>query len=80
MKLQENQTGDASQFLGLYILPYCMYMFVLNLAILYRAGIAEIKDMMRPHGSGRMEEKHNMCDVHVCGSIAMHCTKMHCQK
>ena len=22
--------------------------------------------MMQPHGGGRMEEKHNMCDVHVC--------------
>ena len=33
-------------------------MFVLNLPILSRAGIVEIKDMMQPHGSGRMEEKH----------------------
>ena len=35
-----------------------MYMFVLNLPILSRAGIAEIKDMMQLCGSGRMEEKH----------------------
>ena len=58
VKLQENQTGDASQFLGLYILSYCMYMFVSDLPILSRASIAEIKDMMQPHGSGRIEEKH----------------------
>ena len=32
--------------------------------------------MMQPHGGGRMEEKHNMCDAHVCGSIAMHSTGM----
>ena len=57
-----------------------MYMFVLNLPILPRAGIVEINDMMRPHGSGRMEEKHNMCDAHVCGSIAMHSMEMNCQE
>ena len=55
-----------------------MYMLVSNLLILSRAGITEIKDMMQPHGSGRMEEKHNMCDAHVCGSIAMHSTEMNC--
>ena len=64
VKLQENQTGDASQFLGLYILSYGMYMFVSNLPIQSRAGIVEINNMMQPHGGGRMEEKHNMCDVH----------------
>ena len=57
-----------------------MYMFVLNLPILSRAGIAEIKGMMQPYGGGRMEEKHNMCDVHVCGSIAMHSIEMNCQE
>ena len=68
MKLQENQTGDASQFLGLYILSYCMYMLVSDLLILFRVGIMEIKDMMQPHGGGRMEEKHDMCDAHVLRS------------
>ena len=57
-----------------------MYMLVLNLLILSRAGIMEIKDMMQPHGSGRREEKHNMCDAHVCGSVAMHSTEMNCQE
>ena len=33
-------------------------MFILNLSILSRAGIVEINNMMQPHGSGRMEEKH----------------------
>ena len=61
MKLQENQTGDASQFLGLYILSYCMYMLVLNLPILLRAGIVEINIMMQLHSGGRMEEKHRTC-------------------
>ena len=37
-------------------------MFLLNLLILSRAGIMEIYNMMQPHGSGRMEEKHK----HVC--------------
>ena len=55
-----------------------MYMFVLNLLILSRAGIMEIKNMMQSHGSGRMEEKHEACDMHVCGSIAMHSTGMNC--
>ena len=80
VKLQENQTGDASQFLGLYILSYCMYMFASDLLILSRVSITEIKDMMQPHGGGRMEGKHNMCDAHVCGSIAMHSTEMNCQR
>ena len=53
MKLQENQTGDASRFLGLYILSYCGYMFVSDLPILSRAGIMEINNMMQLHGSGR---------------------------
>ena len=57
-----------------------MYMLVLNLPILSRAGIMEIKDMMQPHGGGRMEEKHDMCDAHVCGSIAMCSTEMNCQE
>ena len=35
-----------------------MYMFILNLLIQSRADIVEIKDMMQPHGGGRMEEKH----------------------
>ena len=38
-----------------------MYMFVSDLPILSRAGIIEIKGMMRPHGGGRMEEKHVRC-------------------
>ena len=66
MKLQENQTGDASRFLGLYILSYSMYMFVLNLPILSRAGIMEINDMMQPCGGGRMEEKHRTCVMGMC--------------
>ena len=66
MKLQENQTGDASQFLGLYILSYCVYMFVSDLPILSRAGIMEINNMMQPHGSGRMEEKYRTCVMHMC--------------
>ena len=41
-----------------------MYMFVSDLLILSRAGIAEINNMMQPHGSGRMEEKHE----HVVGA------------
>ena len=45
-----------------------------------RAGITEMNNMMQPHGGGRMEEKHNMCDMHVCGSIAMHSTEMNCQE
>ena len=53
-----------------------MYMCVSNLPIQSRAGIMEIKGMMQLHGGGRMEEKHKMCDVHVCGSIAMHCMEM----
>ena len=57
-----------------------MYMFLPDLPILSRAGITEINNMMQPHGSGRMEEKHNMWDVHVCGSIAMHSTEMNCQR
>ena len=33
-------------------------MFVLNLPILSRVGIAEMNNMMQLHGGGRMEEKH----------------------
>ena len=66
MKLQENQTGDASQFLGFYILSYCMYMLVADLPILSRAGIAEINNMMQPHGGGRMEGKHRTCVMCMC--------------
>ena len=55
-------------------------MFVPDLLILSRVGIMEIKDMMQPHGGGRMEEKHNMCDAHVCGSIAVHSMEMNCQE
>ena len=66
VKLQENQTGDASQFLGLYILSYCMYMFVPDLPILSRVGIVEINNMMQPHGGGRMEEKHITCVICMC--------------
>ena len=65
-ELQENQTGDASRFLGLYILSYCMYMLVSDLPILSRAGITEIKGMMQPHGGGRMEEKHRTCVMCMC--------------
>ena len=35
-----------------------MYMFILNLPILSRAGIVEINSMMQLHGGGRMEKKH----------------------
>ena len=80
MKLQENQTGDASQFLGLYILLYYMYMFVSDLPILSRAGITEMNNMMQLHDSGRMEEKHRTHVVCMCGSIAMHSTEMNCQE
>ena len=66
VKLQENQTGDASRFLGSYILSYCMYMFVPDLPILSRAGIAEINNMMQLHGGGRMEEKHRTCLMCMC--------------
>ena len=55
-------------------------MFVSDLLILSRAGMVEINSMMQLHGSGRMEEKHNMCDTHVCGSITMHSTEMNCQE
>ena len=55
-------------------------MFVSDLPILSRAGIAEMKGMMQLHGSGRMGEKHNMRKAHVCGSIAMHSTEMNCQE
>ena len=40
VKLQENQTGDANQFLGSYILSYCMYMFVSDLLILKQSNKA----------------------------------------
>ena len=43
-----------------------MYMLVSNLPILSRAGITEIKDMMQPHGSGRMKEKHRTYMMHMC--------------
>ena len=43
-----------------------MYMCVLNLLILSRAGITEIKDMMQSHGGGRMEEKHRTCVMCMC--------------
>ena len=33
-------------------------MFVLNLPIQFRVGIAEMNNMMQLHGGGRMEEKH----------------------
>ena len=66
VKLQENQTGDASRFLGSYILSYCVYMLISNLPILSRTGIMEIKDMMQPHGGGRMEEKHRTCVMCMC--------------
>ena len=57
-----------------------MHMFVLNLPILSRAGITEIKGMMQLHGSGRMEGKHNMWGTHVWGIIAMHSMEMNCQR
>ena len=66
VKLQENQTGDASRFLGSYILSYCVYMLISNLPILSRTGIMEIKDMMQSHGGGRMEEKHRTCVMCMC--------------
>ena len=52
-------------------------MFVSNLPILSRAGIAEINSMMQLHGGDRMEEKHRTCVM--CGSIAMHSMEMNCQ-
>ena len=58
-----------------------MYMFVPNLPILSRAGMAEIKDMMQPHDSGRMEEKHRTCVMRMCcGSIAIHSMEINCQE
>ena len=51
-----------------------MYMFVPDLPILSRAGTAEINNMMRPHGSGRMEEKHK----HVwCACVWQHSHAQH---
>ena len=41
-------------------------MLVPNLLILSRAGITEINNMMQPHGSGRMEEKHRTCVMCMC--------------
>ena len=38
-----------------YILAWSMYMLVLNLSIQSRVDIAGMRDMMQPHGSGRME-------------------------
>ena len=35
-----------------------MYMCVSDLPILSREGIAKVNNMMQPHGSGRMEVKH----------------------
>ena len=40
-------------------------MFVSDLPILSRAGIAEMNNMMQPHGGGRMEEKHER-EVNAC--------------
>ena len=40
-------------------------MFVLNIPILSRAGIMGMNNMMQPHGSGRMEEKHEH-EVDTC--------------
>ena len=40
-------------------------MFVPDLPILSRASITEINNMMLPHGSGRMEEKHRTCVMHM---------------
>ena len=40
-------------------------MFVSDLPILSRAGIAEMNNMMQPHGGGRMEEKHEH-EVNAC--------------
>ena len=50
----------------IYILSYCMYMFVSNLPILSRAGIVEINSVMQPHGGGRMEEEHETCVMYMC--------------
>ena len=36
--------------------------------------------MRQLHGGGRMEENHNICNVHVCGSIAMQSMEMNCQE
>ena len=56
-------------------------MFVSDLLILSRAGMVEINNMMQPHGSGKNgREAWNMCDAHVCGSIAMHSMEMNCQE
>ena len=43
-----------------------MYMLISNLPILSRAGIMKIKDMLQPHGGGRMEEKHGACVMCMC--------------
>ena len=43
-----------------------MYMLILNLPILFRAGMVEVDNMMQPHGSGRMEEKHRTCVMCMC--------------
>ena len=50
----------------MYILSYCVYMFVLNLLILSRAGIVEINNMMQLHGGGRMKEKHRTHVMCMC--------------
>ena len=46
-----------------------MYMLVLDLLILFRVGITEIKDMMQLHGGGRMEEKHRTCVMRMCVAV-----------
>ena len=56
-----------------------MDMFVSDLLILLRVGIAEINNMMQPHGGGRMEEKHGTCVMHICVA-AMHSMEMNCQE
>ena len=43
-----------------------MYMFILNLLILLRAGIGEINNMIQPYGGDRMEEKHGTCVMCMC--------------
>ena len=41
-------------------------MFVSDLPILSRPGIVEINNIMQPHGSGRMEEKHGTYVMCMC--------------
>ena len=43
-----------------------MYMFISDLAILFRVGIVEINNMMQPYDGGRMEEEAWTWGVRMC--------------